>query len=79
LKTAAAYDLLADAGDTSTQLNGYKALTNDFSKIVDDSGQIDFWDTVSKMLTFAGAIETAVSEDSAKKLQQSLDAVSKGK
>jgi hypothetical protein len=79
LKTAAAYDQLADAGDTSTQLNGYKALTTDFSKVVDDSGQVDFWDTVSKMLTFAGAIETAVSEDSLKKLQQSLDAVSKGK
>jgi hypothetical protein len=79
LKTAAAYDQLADAGDTSTQLNGYKALTTDFSKVADESGQVDFWDTVSKMLTFAGAVETAVSQDSLKKLQQSLDAVSKGK
>lgn len=79
LKTAAAYDQLADAGDTSTQLNGYKALTADFSKVADESGQVDFWDTVSKMLTFAGAVETAVSEDSLKKLQKSLDAVSKGK
>lgn len=79
LKTAAAYDQLADAGDTSTQLNGYKALTADFSKVADESGQVDFWDTVSKMLTFAGAVETAVSQDSLKKLQQSLDGVSKGK
>ncbi|WP_038966963.1 hypothetical protein [Bradyrhizobium diazoefficiens] len=79
LKTAAAYDQLADAGDTSTQLYGYKALTTDFSKVADESGQVDFWDTVSKMLTFAGAVETAVSQDSLKKLQQSLDAVSKGK
>ncbi|WP_128970312.1 hypothetical protein [Bradyrhizobium tropiciagri] len=79
LKTAAAYDQLADAGDTSTQLNGYKALTNDFSKVADESGAVDFWDTVSKMLTFAGAVETAVSQDNLKKLQQSLDAISKGK
>jgi hypothetical protein len=79
LKTAAAYDQLADAGDTSTQLNSYKTMTADFSKVIDDSGQVDFWSTVSKMLTFAGAIETATSADNLKKLQQSLDAVSKGK
>jgi len=79
LKTAAAYDQLADAGDTSTQLNSYKTLTVDFSKVVDETGQVDFWDTVSKMLTFASAVETAVSEDNLKKLRQSLDAVSKGK
>ncbi|WP_128932099.1 hypothetical protein [Bradyrhizobium zhanjiangense] len=79
LKTATMYDQLADAGDTSTQLNGYKAMTGDFSKIVDDSGQVDLWGTVSKMLTFAGAVKTASSEDSLKKLKDSLDAVTKGK
>jgi hypothetical protein len=79
LKTASAYDQIADAGDTSTQLNGYKALTTDFSKIVDESGQVDLWDTVSKMLTFASAVKTASSEDSLKKLEQALDALSNGK
>jgi hypothetical protein len=79
LKTAAVYDQLADAGDTSSHLYAYKSLMNNFAAVATDSGQMDVWDTVSRMLSFAGAVKTAVSSENVKKVQQALDALEKGK
>jgi hypothetical protein len=78
LQTAAAYDQLADAGDTSTHLNNYARLTQNFSPIIDDSGE-DVWNMVSRMITFAAAVKTALSEENRKKLEQAFEALGKDK
>jgi hypothetical protein len=80
LKTAAAYDQLADAGDTSTGLNNYTRITNNLSAIAEDNVQpAALWQTVTKMLTFAGVISTGLSQDTWSKPQQAFDAAPKRK
>ncbi len=80
LKTAASYDQIADTGNTTLALNKFNGLVAQYDEIVDNSAaQADLWKTVTQMLTFAGAVTTAFSQENLKKIEQAFDAVSKGK
>ena len=78
LKTATAYDQLADAGDTSTALNSYATIMYNYNDIVSSSDSVnstDFWTAVSQIVTFAGAVTNATSSDNLAKIKKALDAV----
>jgi hypothetical protein len=81
LQAAQAYDKLADAGNTSTPLNKFREMTTaqNYEKIVANSfSQNDnFWQEVTQLVTFAGAVATATSPENLKKLEQSFQAAAK--
>lgn len=81
LQTAQAYDLLADAGNTSTALTKFNNMTTDenYPKIVANSlsQNSGFWQDVTEMVTFAGAVATAAAPANVKKLEQAFQAAAK--
>lgn len=75
LAAASAYDRIADAGDTATQLHAYQRLTSNFKAIVQDSASAANWTDVTRMLTFANALKNVFSKESAQQVQAAIDAV----
>jgi hypothetical protein len=80
LKTASDYDLIADAGDTSTALVNYDKITSDFSVITasEITNPEVFWQFVSQLVSFAGTVASASSIDNRTKIQNAIDALVKG-
>jgi hypothetical protein len=80
LKTASDYDLIADAGDTSTALVNYEKITSDFSVITasEITNPEVFWQFVSQLVSFAGTVASASSIDNRTKIQNAIDALVKG-
>lgn len=83
LQTAQAYDKLADAGNTATALNKFRNMTTEqnYEKIVTNSisQNADFWQEVTQLVTFAGAVATATSPENLKKLGQVFQAAAKNR
>ena len=81
LQTALAYDQVADNGNTSTALNKFEAMTTsqNYQKIVENSFSTtdNFWQQVTQLVTFAGAVATATSSASAKEAQQAIQTAAK--
>jgi len=81
LQTAQAYDQVADAGDTSTALDKFKSMTSasSYAKIVANGfSQTDnFWQQVTQIVAFAGAVVTATSPANVKKLEQAFQTAAK--
>jgi hypothetical protein len=83
LKAASEYDTLGDAGDTSTALASYEKITTpaNFKAIVQQSSFANpdvFWQYVTQLVGFAGAVQTATSQANKTKIQQEIDAMVKG-
>jgi hypothetical protein len=78
LKTATAYDQVADAGNTSTALNAYANLTNNhYDTILNDqiATAADFWKSVNDLITFAGAVSNATSGKNLADLKKAIDSL----
>lgn len=80
IKAASDYDLIADAGDTSAALISFEQITSDFGAIATNSitNPAVFWQYVTQLINFAGAVSTASSQDSRAKLEKAIDALVKG-
>jgi hypothetical protein len=80
IKTGGDYDLIADAGDTSAALISYEKITEDFGAIAQNSitNPAVFWQYVTQLVNFAGAVSTALSQDNRTKLEKAIDAMVKG-
>jgi hypothetical protein len=78
LKTATAYDQIADAGDTSTALNAYANLTGRHYDTILNSqitNATDFWKSVNDLITFAGAVSNATSGKNLEDLKKAVDSL----
>jgi hypothetical protein len=80
ISIASNYDLVADAGDTNSALESFNKITSDFSAISQNSitNPTAFWQYVTQLVTFAGAVNTAFSQDNRNKLQHSVDTLVRG-
>ncbi|MCP3395310.1 hypothetical protein NLM27_42005 [Bradyrhizobium sp. CCGB12] len=79
LKTASDYDVIADAGDTSAGLNSFREITADFGAIIASPAKADeFWQHVTQLVSFAGSVATAVSQENREKIRKAIDALVKG-
>ncbi|MEJ0091899.1 MAG: hypothetical protein WDN46_00175 [Methylocella sp.] len=76
LKTASAYDQLADAGDTNTALANYMKIFNHYDEVVQwSSSAEDIWASVTQLITFAGAIANATSGSNLTAIKKAIDAL----
>lgn len=79
LKTASDYDVIADAGDTSAGLNSFREITADFGAIIANPAKADeFWQHVTQLVSFAGSVATAVSQENRDKIRKAIDALVNG-
>ena len=80
LKSASDYDAIADAGDTSTALTNFTKITSNFDDIAQSNlnNPAEFWQYVSQLVNFAGAVSSAASPANRTKIQQEIDAMVKG-
>jgi hypothetical protein len=78
LKTATAYDQLADTGDTNTAFVAYGTLMeNHYNSIVTSStnNPAEFWASVNQLITFAGAVAGATSGTNLDNLKKAIDSL----
>jgi hypothetical protein len=78
LKAAAAYDQVADAGDTNTALNSYNNIMKKYNEIAASRTVLSpdaFWSAVSQIVAFAGAVSDATSASNLAKLKKAIDSL----
>jgi len=76
LRTATAYDALADAGNTNTAHAKYMEIFNKYDEVVQWSGgNDDIWASVNHAIVFAGAIANATSESNLAAIRKAVGAI----